>query len=216
MQRIKSITRLSALLMLAFISLSGCSRLGEPIAQMLPANEDPLIITSAVSKTSNSDAAVVVSNQSSPSVVGTAAALKPEGFIQVDIDSEYGEMMVVGDLEEEMDFLDMAEYVAEIDKLNSMAAEEEVYGGDRGITPLVFGEDFEMMIRDMPKEDPIIAERVELKRSPAIIEEYMAYYGYRGETMQQLESRTPSQRARKAAQQKTYPNIRDYLKNRSN
>ena len=199
MQRIKSISRLSTLLILAIISLAGCSRLGESIAQVLPANEVPLI-TAAVSQTSNS-----------------TEALKPEGFVQADIDSEYGEMMVVDDLEEDMDLLNMAEYVAEIDKLNSMAAEEEVYGGDRGITSLLYGEDFEMMIRDMPKEDPYISEKAELAQSFDIMEEYLAYHGYSGRTMQRPESREPSQRARKVAQQKpTYPNIREYLKNRLN
>jgi len=199
MQRIKSISRLSTLLILAIISLAGCSRLGESIAQVLPANEVPLI-TAAVSQTSNS-----------------TEALKPEGFVQADIDSEYGEMMVVDDLEEDMDLLNMAEYVAEIDKLNSMAAEEEVYGGDRGITSLLYGEDFEMMIRDMPKEDPYITEKAELAQSFDIMEEYLAYHGYSGRTMQRPESREPSQRARKVAQQKpTYPNIREYLKNRLN
>ena len=132
MQRIKAIIRLSTLLILAIISFSGCSRLGKSIAQVLPANEVPLI-TAAVSQTSNS-----------------AVALKPEGFVQADMNSEYAEMMLVDDFEEDMDFLDMAEYAAEIDDLNSMAAEEEVYGGDRGITALLHGEDFEMMIRDMP------------------------------------------------------------------
>lgn len=199
MQRIKSISRLSTLLILAIISLAGCSRLGESIAQVLPANEVPFI-TAAVSQTSNS-----------------TEALKPEGFVQADIDSEYGEMMVVDDLEEDMDLLNMAEYVAEIDKLNSMAAEEEVYGGDRGITSLLYGEDFEMMIRDMPKEDPYISEKAELAQSFDIMEEYLAYHGYSGRTIQRPESREPSQRARKAVQQKpTYPNIREYLKNRLN
>ena len=199
MQRIKSISRLSTLLILAIISLAGCSRLGESIAQVLPANEVPLI-TAAVSQTSNS-----------------TEALKPEGFVQADIDSEYGEMMVVDDLEEDMDLLNMAEYVAEIDKLNSMAAEEEVYGGDRGITSLLYGEDFEMMIRDMPKEDPYISEKAELAQSFDIMEEYLAYHGYSGRTMQRQENRRPSPRAGKAAQQKpTNPNIREYLKNRLN
>ena len=199
MQRIKSISRLSTLLILAIISFSGCSRLGESIAQVLPANEVPLI-TAAVSQTSNS-----------------AVALKPEGFVQADMNSEYAEMMLVDDFEEDMDFLDMAEYAAEIDDLNSMAAEEEVYGGDRGITALLHGEDFEMMIRDMPKEDPYITEKAELAQSFDIMEEYLAYHGYSGRTMQRPESREPSQRARKAAQQKpTYPNIREYLKNRLN
>lgn len=214
MQRIKSISRFSSLLLLAIISLSGCSRLGESIAQVLPANEVPLI-TAAVSQTSNSAEAVGASNPSSPSVV----ALKPEGFIHADIDSEYGEMMVVDDLEEDMDLLDMAEYGTEIDKLYSMAAEEEVYGGDRGITPLLHGEDFEMMTRDMPKEDPYITEKAELAHSIDIIEEYLSYHGYIiiDETMQQQEKRPPSQRAGKTASQKpTYPNIREYLKNRSN
>ncbi|HIA62784.1 MAG TPA: hypothetical protein EYN93_07805 [Planctomycetaceae bacterium] len=197
MQRIKSISRLSSLLILAIISLSGCSRLGESIAQVLPANEVPLI-TAAVSQTSNS-----------------AVALKPEGFVQADMNTEYDELMLVDDLEEEMDFLDMAEYAAEIDDLNSMAAEEEVYGGDRGITALLYGEDFEMMIRDMPKEDPY-KRKSELPHFD-IIEEYLAYHGYSGRTMQRPESREPSQRARKTAQQKpTYPNIREYLKNRLN
>ena len=199
MQRIKSISRLSSLLILAIISLSGCSRLGESIAQVLPANEVPLI-TAAVSQTSNS-----------------AVALKPEGFIHADIDSEYGEMMVVDDLEEDMDLLDMAEYGTEIDKLYSMAAEEEVYGGDRGITPLLHGEDFEMMIQDMPSEDPYITENAELAQSFDIMEEYLVYHGYSGGTMQRPESHRPSQRARKPAQQKpTYPNIREYLENRPN
>ena len=197
MQRIKSISRLSSLLILAIISLSGCSRLGESIAQVLPANEVPLI-TAAVSQTSNS-----------------AVALKPEGFVQADMNTEYDELMLVDDLEEEMDFLDMAEYAAEIDDLNSMAAEEEVYGGDRGITALLHGEDFEMMIRDMPKEDPY-KRKSELPHFD-IIEEYLAYHGYSGRTMQRPESRETSQRARKTAQQKpTYPNIREYLKNRLN
>ena len=199
MQRIKSISRLSTLLILAIISFSGCSRLGESIAQVLPANEVPLI-TAAVSQTSNS-----------------AVALKPEGFVQADMNSEYAEMMLVDDFEEDMDFLDMAEYAAEIDDLNSMAAEEEVYGGDRGITALLHGEDFEMMIRDMPKEDPYITEKAELAQSFDIMEEYLAYHGYIDGTMQRPESREPSQRARKTVQQKpTYPNIREYLKNRSN
>ena len=199
MQRIKAIIRLSTLLILAIISFSGCSRLGKSIAQVLPANEVPLI-TAAVSQTSNS-----------------AVALKPEGFVQADMNSEYAEMMLVDDFEEDMDFLDMAEYAAEIDDLNSMAAEEEVYGGDRGITALLHGEDFEMMIRDMPKEDPYITEKAELAQSFDIMEEYLAYHGYSGRTMQRAESREPSQRARKAAQQKpTYPNIREYLKNRLN
>ena len=199
MQRIKSISRLSSLLILAIISLSGCSRLGESIAQVLPANEVPLF-TAAVSQTSNS-----------------AVALKPEGFVQADMNTEYDELMLVDDLEEEMDFLDMAEYAAEIDDLNSMAAEEEVYGGDRGITALLYGEDFEMMIRDMPKEDPYITEKAELAQSFDIMEEYLAYHGYSGRTMQRPEGREPSQRARKTAQQKpTYPNIREYLKNRLN
>ena len=216
MQRIKSISRLSTLLILAIISLSGCSRLGESIAQVLPANEVPLI-TAAVSQTSNSAEAVGASNQSSPSAAGTVVELKPAGFVQADIDSEYGEMMVVDDLEEDMDLLNMAEYVAEIDKLNSMAAEEEVYGGDRGITSLLYGEDFEMMIRDMPKEDPYISEKAELAQSFDIMEEYLAYHGYSGRTMQRQENRRPSPRAGKAAQQKpTYPNIREYLKNRLN
>lgn len=197
MQRIKSISRLSSLLILAIISLSGCSRLGESIAQVLPANEVPLI-TAAVSQTSNS-----------------AVALKPEGFVQADMNTEYDELMLVDDLEEEMDFLDMAEYAAEIDDLNSMAAEEEVYGGDRGITALLHGEDFEMMIRDMPKEDPY-KRKSELPHFD-IIEEYLSYHGYIDGTMQRPESREPSQRARKTAQQKpTYPNIREYLKNRLN
>jgi hypothetical protein len=173
--------------------------LGESIAQVLPANEVPLI-TAAVSQTSNS-----------------AVALKPEGFVQADMNTEYDELMLVDDLEEEMDFLDMAEYAAEIDDLNSMAAEEEVYGGDRGITALLYGEDFEMMIRDMPKEDPYITEKAELAQSFDIMEEYLAYHGYSGRTMQRPESREPSQRARKNAQPKpTYPNIREYLKNRLN
>ena len=216
MQRIKSISRLSSLLILAIISLSGCSRLGESIAQVLPANEVPPI-TAAVSQTSNSVEAVGASNQSSPSAAGTVVALKPAGFVQADIDSEYGEMMVVDDLEEDMDLLNMAEYVAEIDKLNSMAAEEEVFGGDRGITPLLHGEDFEMMIRDMPKEDPYITEKAELAQSFDSMEEYLAYHGYSGRTIQRPESREPSQRARKSVQQKpTYPNIREYLKNRLN
>ena len=206
MQRIKSISRFSSLLLLAIISLSGCSRLDESIAQVLPAKEG--------SQTSNSAEAVGASNPSSPSVV----ALKPEGFIHADIDSEYGEMMVVDDLEEDMDLLDMAEYVTEIDKLYSMAAEEEVYGGDRGITPLLHGEDFEMMTRDMPKEDPYITEKAELAHSIDIIEEYLSYHGYIiiDGTMQRQESRLPSQRARTVQQKPTYPNIRDYLKNRSN
>jgi hypothetical protein len=205
MQRIKSISRFSSLLLLAIISLSGCSRLDESIAQVLPAKED--------SQTSNSAEAVGASNPSSPSVV----ALKPEGFIHADIDSEYGEMMVVDDLEEDMDLLDMAEYGTEIDKLYSMAAEEEVYGGDRGITPLLHGEDFEMMTQDMPKEDPYITEKAELAHSIDIIEEYLSYHGYIiiDETMQRQESRLPSQRARTVQQKPTYPNIRDYLKNRS-
>ena len=217
MQRIKSISRFSSLLLLAIISLSGCSRLGESIAQVLPANEVPLI-TAAVSQTSNSAEAVGASNPSSPSVAGTVVALKPEGFIHADIDSEYGEMMVVDDLEEDMDLLDMAEYGTEIDKLYSMAAEEEVYGGDRGITPLLHGEDFEMMTRDMPKEDPYITEKAELAHSIDIIEEYLSYHGYIiiDETMQRQESRLPSQRARTVQQKPTYPNIRDYLKNRAN
>ncbi|MFP6586319.1 MAG: hypothetical protein VB814_01660, partial [Pirellulaceae bacterium] len=199
MQRIKSISRLSSLLILAIISLSGCSRLGESIAQVLPANEVPLI-TAAVSQTSNS-----------------AVALKPEGFVQADMNTEYDELMLVDDLEEEMDFLDMAEYAAEIDDLNRMAAEEEVYGGDRGITALLHGEDFEMMIRDMPKEDPYITEKAELAQSFDIMEEYLVYHGYSGGTMQRPKSRRPSQRARKPAQQKpTYPNIREYLENRPN
>lgn len=206
MQRIKSISRFSSLLLLAIISLSGCSRLDESIAQVSPAKED--------SQTSNSAEAVGASNPSSPSVV----ALKPEGFIHADIDSEYGEMMVVDDLEEDMDLLDMAEYVTEIDKLYSMAAEEEVYGGDRGITPLLHGEDFEMMTRDMPKEDPFGTKIAELPHVD-IIKEYLSYHGYIiiDETMQQQEKRPPSQRAGKTASQKpTYPNIREYLKNRSN
>jgi hypothetical protein len=180
--------------------------LDESIAQVLPAKED--------SQTSNSAEAVGASNPSSPSVV----ALKPEGFIHADIDSEYGEMMVVDDLEEDMDLLDMAEYVTEIDKLYSMAAEEEVYGGDRGITPLLYGEDFEMMTRDMPKEDPFGTKIAELPHVD-IIKEYLSYHGYIiiDETMQQQEKRPPSQRAGKTASQKpTYPNIREYLKNRSN
>jgi len=197
MQQIKSISRLSSLLILAIISLSGCSRLGESITQVLPANEVPLI-TAAVSQTSNS-----------------AVALKPEGFVQADMNTEYDELMLVDDLEEEMDFLDMAEYAAEIDDLNSMAAEEEVYGGDRGITALLHGEDFEMMIRDMPKEDPY-KRKSELPHFD-IIEEYLSYHGYIDGTMQRHEDRPPSQRERKTAQQKpTYPNIREYLKNRSN
>jgi|GEM_PF-2479047 len=210
MQRIKSISRLSTLLVLAIISLSGCSRLDESIVQVLPAKEG--------SQTSNSAEAVGASNPSSPSVAGTVVALKPEGFIHADIDSEYGEMMVVDDLEEDMDLLDMAEYGTEIDKLYSMAAEEEVYGGDRGITPLLHGEDFEMMTRDMPKEDPYITEKAELAHSIDIIEEYLSYHGYIiiDETMQRQESRLPSQRARTVQQKPTYPNIRDYLKNRSN
>jgi len=214
MQRIKSISRLSSLLILAIISLSGCSRLGESIAQVLPANEVPLI-TAAVSQTSNSAVAVGASNQSSPSAAGTVVALKPEGFVQADMNTEYDELMLVDDLEEEMNFLNMAEYAAEIDDLNRMAAEEEVYGGDRGITALLHGEDFEMMIRDMPKEDPY-KRKSELPHFD-IIEEYLSYHGYSGRTMQRPESREPSQRARKTVQQKpTYPNIREYLKNRLN
>ena len=213
MQQIKSISQLSSLLFLAILGLTGCSRLGESIAQVLPAKEVPLI-TAAVSQTSNTATALGTSNQSS---TGTVVALKPEGFIHADIDSEYGEMMVVDDLEEDMDLLDMAEYGTEIDKLYSMAAEEEVYGGDRGITPLLHGEDFEMMTQDMPKEDPYITEKAELAHSIEIIEEYLSYYGYIIDgTMQRQESRRPSQRAGTVLQKPTYPNIRDYLKNRSN
>ena len=215
MQQIKSISQLSSLLFLAILGLTGCSRLGESIAQVLPAKEVPLI-TAAVSQTSNTAEAVGASNPSSPSVAGTVVALKPEGFVDADIDSEYGEMMVVDDLEEDMDLLDMAEYGTEIDKLYSMAAEEEVYGGDRGITPLLHGEDFEMMTQDMPKEDPYITEKAALAQSIDITEEYMAYHGYRSKPMQRQESRRPSQRARTVQQKPTYPNIRDYLKNRSN
>ena len=214
LQQIKSISRFSSLLLLAIISLSGCSRVDETVAQVLPANEVPLI-TAAVSQTSNSAEADGASNQSSPSAAGTIVALKPEGFVQGDID---GEMMVVDDLEEDMDLLDMAEYVTEIDKLYSMAAEEEVYGGVRGITPLLYGEDFEMMTRDMPKEDPFGTKIAELPHVD-IIKEYLSYHGYIiiDETMQQQEKRPPSQRAGKTASQKpTYPNIREYLKNRSN
>jgi hypothetical protein len=215
MQQIKSISQLSSLLFLAILGLTGCSRLGESIAQVLPAKEVPLI-TAAVSQTSNTAEAVGASNPSSPSVAGTVVALKPEGFVDADIDSEYGEMMVVDDLEEDMDLLDMAEYGTEIDKLYSMAAEEEVYGGDRGITPLLHGEDFEMMTRDMPKEDPYITEKAVLAQSIDITEEYMAYHGYRSKPMQRQESRRPSQRAGTVLQKPTYPNIRDYLKNRAN
>jgi hypothetical protein len=215
MQQIKSISQLSSLLFLAILGLTGCSRLGESIAQVLPAKEVPLI-TAAVSQTSNTAEAVGASNPSSPSVAGTVVALKPEGFVDADIDSEYGEMMVVDDLEEDMDLLDMAEYGTEIDKLYSMAAEEEVYGGDRGITPLLHGEDFEMMTQDMPKEDPYITEKAVLAQSIDITEEYMAYHGYRSKPMQRQESRRPSQRAGTVLQKPTYPNIRDYLKNRAN
>jgi hypothetical protein len=214
MQQIKSISQLSSLLFLAILGLTGCSRLGESIAQVLPAKEVPPI-TAAVSQTSNTTTALGASN---PSAVGTVVALKPEGFVQGDIDSEYGEMMVVDDLEEDMDLLDMAEYVTEIDKLYSMAVEEEVYGGVRGITPLLFGEDFEMMTRDMPKEDPFITKKSELPHSD-IIEEYLSFHGYViiDETMQQPENRPPSPRAGKTSSQKpSYPNIREYLKNRSN
>ena len=210
MQQIKSISRFSSLLLLAIISLSGCSRVDETVAQVLPTNE--------VSQTSNSTEDDGASTQSSPSAAGTVVALKPEGFVQGDIDSEYGEMMVVDDLEEDMDLLDMAEYVTEIDKLYSMAVEEEVYGGVRGITPLLLGEDFEMMTRDMPKEDPFITKKSELPHSD-IIEEYLSFHGYViiDETMQQQENRPPSPRAGKTASQKpSYPNIREYLKNRSN
>ena len=216
MQRIKLIYRFPTFFILAIISLSGCSRLGESIAQVLPAKNVSLI-TTTVSQTSNSAQAVGASNQSPPSVAGVVVTLQPDGFVQADLESEYGEMMVVDDFEEDMDLLEMTEYGAEIDKLNSMAAEEEVYGGDRGITPLLYGEDFEMMTRDMPKEDPYLTEKAELSQSIDITEEYMAYYGYRGEAMQGRESRRLSQRAGTTALQKpTYPNIRDYLKNRAN
>jgi|TARA_B110000263_G_scaffold55063_1_gene46475 hypothetical protein len=194
--------------------------LGESIAQVLPAKEVPLI-TAAVSQTSNTAEAVGASNPSSPSVAGTVVALKPEGFVDADIDSEYGEMMVVDDLEEDMDLLEMADYFAELDDPNSMLAAsmetgEEVLGGDDGITGLLFGEDFEMMIRYMPKEDPYITEKAVLAQSIDITEEYMAYHGYRSKPMQRQESRRPSQRAGTVLQKPTYPNIRDYLKNRAN
>jgi hypothetical protein len=74
-----------------------------------------------------------------------------------------------------------------------------------------------MMTQDMPKEDPYITEKAELAHSIDIIEEYLSYYGYIIDgTMQRQESRRPSQRAGTVLQKPTYPNIRDYLKNRSN
>jgi len=88
---------------------------------------------------------------------------------------------------------------------------------NRAITPLLDGEDFEMMARDLPKEDPYLTEKAELAHSFDIMEEYLAYHGHSGGTMQRQENRRPSQRAGKTAPQKpTYPNIRDFLKNRSN
>lgn len=216
-QQIKSIRQLSSLLLLAILGLSGCGRLGESIAQVLPANEVPLM-TAAVSQTSNTATVVGASNQSSED---TVVALKPEGFVQADIDSEYGEMMVVDDLEQDMGLLDMAHYISERNDPNSMLAAsmetgEETLGGDDGITGLLFGEDFEMMTRDMPKEDPYIKEKAALAQSIDITEEYTAYYGYGSKPMQRQESRRPSQRARTMQTKPSYPNIRDYLKNRSN
>ena len=205
----------SAFMLLLLIGCAtGCHGLGESIAQVLPENE-----ASAVEQPLD---ATLVSAEMRESGDAPAIAQRNvlHGYVQPGDESEYGEMMILDDASEDGGFTDLEHYGATDESYRSMISGDEnmddyMLGEVNNIETPYSQEDFQTMIADMPLEDPHIADQEKRRQwddlHADIAEEYTRYHGYDTSTME----RPNRKRQKKSpASEPSYPNLREYLKNR--